>query len=198
MPRACGILVAGTDEAGRGPLAGPVVAAAAVLTREQRERLVSAGLRDSKKMSGRQRERIFALICEMGVAWRAQAASPIRIDTMNILRASLWCMASAVARLPVRPALVLVDGNRPIPSLAYDQKCVIRGDGIVPSIAAASVIAKVLRDRVMSSLDSLYPGYGFAAHKGYPTPEHLRALAELGPCAAHRLSFAPLAQRGAP
>lgn len=198
MSRECGMLIAGTDEAGRGPLAGPVVAAAAVLTREQRVRLVSEGLRDSKKMSGRLREQIFARICEIGVIWRAQAASPLRIDTMNILRASLWCMASAVSRLPVRPTLVLVDGNRPIPYLACDQKCVIRGDDIVPSIAAASVIAKVLRDRVMSSLDSLYPGYGFAAHKGYPTPEHIRALAALGPCAAHRMSFSPLAQRGAP
>jgi len=192
------MLIAGTDEAGRGPLAGPVVAAAAVLTREQREMLVSEGLRDSKKMPGRLRDQIFARICEMGVVWRAQAASPLRIDTMNILNASLWCMASAVGRLPLRPDLVLVDGNRPIPYLACDQKCVIGGDGIVPSIAAASVIAKVLRDRVMSALDSLYPGYGFAAHKGYPTRAHIKALAELGPCAAHRMSFAPIAQRGAP
>lgn len=183
------LVIAGTDEAGRGPLAGPVVAAAAVLTREQRTCLISEGLRDSKKLSHSSRERLFMLICELGVVWSAQAASPHRIDRMNILQASLWCMKRSVERLPVRPDLVLVDGNRPIPRLCHGQKCVIKGDDKVPAIAAASVIAKVLRDRAMIALDRVYPAYGFSGHKGYPSAEHRRILREIGPSPVHRLSF---------
>ena len=135
-------VIAGTDEAGRGPLAGPVVAAAAVLTIEQRELLLSLGLNDSKKLTAKKREKIFAAMCEAGVEWRAQAASPRVIDRINILNASLWCMKRSVERLRVRPNLVLVDGNRLVPRLAVRQKAVIKGDSRVPAIAAASIAAK--------------------------------------------------------
>lgn len=183
------VIIAGTDEAGRGPLAGPVVAAAAALMNEQRAALISAGLRDSKKLTEKKREELFALICELGVMWRAQAASPYRIDRMNILQASLWCMKRSIERLPVRPDIVLVDGNKTIPGILIRQKCVVKGDDRVPAIAAASVIAKVLRDRVMAVLDRIYPEYGFAGHKGYPSAAHRRILSEIGPSPVHRLSF---------
>ncbi len=181
--------IAGTDEAGRGPLAGPVVAAAAILTKEQRDFLVANGLKDSKKLSHTARERIFTLICELDVIWSAQAASPYRIDRMNILQASLWCMKRSVERLYVKPDIVLVDGNKLIPHMLIRQKCVIKGDDKVPAIAAASVIAKVLRDRAMLVLDKIYPEYGFSGHKGYPSAEHRRILEEIGPSPVHRRSF---------
>ena len=182
-------IIAGTDEAGRGPLAGPVVAAAAILTAEQRDLLLSFGLRDSKKLSARRRESLFEKICEAGVVWKAQAASPRRIDRENILRASLWCMKRAVERLPVVPSLVLVDGNRLIPGLSIAQRTVIQGDDRVPAIAAASIIAKVLRDRTMDVFDRIYPQYKLAKHKGYPSALHKQLIAEYGPSPIHRLSF---------
>ena len=182
-------IIAGTDEAGRGPLAGPVVAAAAILTAEQRDLLLSFGLRDSKKLSARRRESLFEKICEAGVVWKAQAASPGRIDRENILRASLWCMKRAVERLPVVPSLVLVDGNRLIPGLSIAQRTVIKGDDRVPAIAAASIIAKVLRDRTMDVFDRIYPQYKLAKHKGYPSALHKQLIAEYGPSPIHRLSF---------
>ena len=182
-------VIAGTDEAGRGPLAGPVVAAAAVLTIEQRELLLSLGLNDSKKLTAKKRDKIFAAMCEAGVEWRAQAASPRVIDRINILNASLWCMKRSVERLRVRPNLVLVDGNRLVPGLAVRQKAVIKGDSRVPAVAAASIAAKVLRDRVMESLDKIYPQYQFAKHKGYPSALHRALVAEYGPSPVHRLSF---------
>ena len=191
-------VIAGTDEAGRGPLAGPVVAAAAVLTIEQRELLLSLGLNDSKKLTAKKREKIFAAMCEAGVEWRAQAASPRVIDRINILNASLWCMKRSVERLRVCPNLVLVDGNRLVPGLTVRQKAVIKGDSrvpaiaaasIAPAIAAASIAAKVLRDRVMESLDKIYPQYQFAKHKGYPSALHRALVAEYGPSPVHRLSF---------
>ncbi|MCF0248221.1 MAG: ribonuclease HII [Synergistes sp.] len=182
-------IIAGTDEAGRGPLAGPVVAAAAILTAEQRDLLLSFGLRDSKKLSARRRESLFEKICEAGVVWKAQAASPRRIDRDNILRASLWCMKRAVERLPVVPSLVLVDGNRLIPGLSIAQRTVIKGDDRVPAIAAASIIAKVLRDRTMDVFDRIYPQYKLAKHKGYPSALHKQLIAEYGPSPIHRLSF---------
>ena len=180
---------AGTDEAGRGPLAGPVVAAVVILTNEQRKYLISNGLKDSKKLSPSKRETLFCQMCECGVKWRAQAASPHRIDRMNILQASLWCMKRSVEQLDCTPDIVLVDGNTYIPGLGISQRCVIGGDDKVPSIAAASVIAKVLRDKVMSALDELYPEYGFCSHKGYPSAEHRRILLEIGPSPIHRISF---------
>lgn len=182
-------VVAGTDEAGRGPLAGPVVAAAVILTAEQRTELLSLGLTDSKRLSEKKREAMFEHICDAGIVWRAQAASPARIDYINILNASLWCMKRSVERLPMSFDLVLVDGNRKIKGLALPQRCVVGGDAIVPAIAAASIVAKVLRDRVMKVLDRIYPDYGFARHKGYPSKLHKKILREIGPCPVHRKSF---------
>lgn len=183
------IIAAGTDEAGRGPLAGPVVAAAVILTNEQRRYLISKGLKDSKKLSPLKRETLFHQMCECEVKWRAQAASPCKIDRINILQASLWCMKRAVERLELEPDIVLVDGSTHIPGLGIYQRCVVKGDDKVPAIAAASVAAKVLRDRIMQTMDKLYPEYGFSAHKGYPSVQHRRMLVEIGPSPIHRVSF---------
>ena len=183
------MIVAGTDEAGRGPLAGPVVAAAAVLTPDQRRRLMQRGLGDSKALTPRRRESLFALMEELGELWRAQAASAARIDGTNILAASLRAMGRATVALDPPPDLVVVDGNARIPGLSLPQRCLPGGDALVPAVMAASVVAKVLRDRAMESLDRLYPGYGFAKHKGYPTAEHRRALERLGPSPVHRATF---------
>ena len=182
-------VIAGTDEAGRGPLAGPVVACAVILTREQTNLLLDNGLRDSKKMTEKARERLFEKICELGVVWRAQAATARRIDKTNILAASLWCMRRSVEQLPVWPDLTLVDGNQRIPGLLSEQKCVIKGDDKVPAISAASVVAKVLRDRIMVTYDAVFPEYKFAKHKGYPSALHREILKTLGPSPIHRLSF---------
>ncbi len=182
-------VVAGTDEAGRGPLAGPVVAAAVILTAEQRELLLSLGLKDSKKLTQGKREKLFAAMCRAGVEWRAQAASWRVIDRMNILNASLWCMKRAVERLKTKPDMVLVDGCIQIAGLSLRQKTVIKGDSRVPAVAAASVVAKVLRDRVMAAFDKIYPQYRFASHKGYPSALHRQLIAEYGPSPIHRLTF---------
>ena len=179
--------VAGCDEAGRGPLAGPVVAAAVILD----PRRVPRGLDDSKKLDPETRARLHAKICataEVSVA----VAPPSRIDRDNILRASLWALARAVAALPVRPQLVFVDGRDRI-EVACECQAVISGDAIIASIAAASIVAKVTRDRLMIRLGLHYPGYGFENHKGYSVPEHFEALARLGPTIHHRRSFAPVA-----
>ena len=179
--------IAGCDEAGRGPLAGPVVAAAVVLDPKR----VPRGLDDSKKLDPQTREKLHAKICasaQVAVAF----APPWRIDRDNILRASLWALARAVAGLPVRPQLVFVDGRDRIDA-GCDCKAVISGDAIMASIAAASIVAKVTRDRLMTRLGLLYPGYGFEHHKGYSVPEHFEALARLGPTIHHRRSFAPVA-----
>jgi ribonuclease HII len=184
-----GIVAAGTDEAGRGPLAGPVVAAAVILTNEQRQYLLSKGLKDSKKLSPSRREDLFCRMCECDIKWRAQAASPYKIDRINILQASLWCMKRSVERLDCEPDIVLVDGCTYIPGLGIYQRCVVKGDDRVPAIAAASVVAKVLRDRIMRTMDKIYPDYGFSAHKGYPSAEHRRILLEIGPSPIHRVSF---------
>jgi ribonuclease HII len=183
------MIIAGVDEAGRGPLAGPVVAAAAVLTREQSERLLSSGLADSKKLTPARRERIFREIQAIGVPWKAQAASPLRIDRMNILQASLWAMERSVRSLGVYFDIVIVDGSFTIPGLEFSQKAMPKADSNIPEVAAASVCAKVLRDRAMTAMDRLFPGYGFASHKGYPTKAHFEALKELGPSRIHRKSF---------
>lgn len=182
-------VIAGTDEAGRGPLAGPVVAAAVVLTYHERTILHSIGLKDSKKLTPAKREMLFEKMLEMGVLWRAQAASCRLIDKINILQASLWCMKRSVEKLPVHLDLVLVDGNAKIQGLCCPQKCVVKGDSKVGAIAAASVIAKVLRDRVMTALDFVYPEYGFAKHKGYPSAFHREILKQIGPSPVHRVSF---------
>jgi ribonuclease HII len=179
--------VAGCDEAGRGPLAGPVVAAAVVLDPKR----IPRGLDDSKKLPPEQREKLYERICatsEVAVA----IGSTARVDRDNILRASLWALARAVAALPCKPKLVFVDGRDPI---AVDCECraIVGGDGLVASIAAASIVAKVTRDRLMARIGETCPGYGFERHMGYSVPEHFAALERLGPTIHHRRSFAPVA-----
>ena len=178
--------VAGCDEAGRGPLAGPVVAAAVILNPKR----IPRGLNDSKKLTPEVRDALYLKICasaEVAVAF----GSTERIDRDNILRASLWALARAVQALPLRPKLVFVDGNQKI-DCGCDCETVISGDALVLSIAAASIVAKVTRDRLMTRLGAAHPGYGFERHMGYSVPEHFRALTELGPCIHHRRSFAPV------
>ncbi|MCZ7660716.1 MAG: ribonuclease HII [Xanthobacteraceae bacterium] len=179
--------VAGCDEAGRGPLAGPVVAAAVILDPAR----VPRGLDDSKKLAPEEREKLYAKICATAHVAVA-VAPPSRIDMLNIRGASLWALARAVASLAVKPRLVFVDG---IDRIAVDCECVpvVQGDAQVASIAAASIVAKVTRDRLMGRVGAAHPGYGFERHMGYSVPEHFRALAALGPCAHHRRSFAPVA-----
>jgi len=183
-------VIAGVDEAGRGPLAGPVVAAAVVLTPSQLDALAALGLNDTKKLTPLKREKIFKAMVSLGVAWRAQAASPRRIDQMNILQATLWAMSRSVNKLPHVFEEVIVDGSVLIPGLrSYPQKAIPKGDSLVPEVAAASVVAKVLRDRAMVALDMAYPQYNFAKHKGYPTEDHRRRITEFGLSPIHRRSF---------
>jgi ribonuclease HII len=181
--------VAGCDEAGRGPLAGPVVAAAVILDPQR----IPRGLNDSKKLDAAAREKLYEKICataQVAVAFGAVA----RIDRDNILHASLWALARAVRALPVAPKLVFVDGNQRI-DVACDCQTVVSGDALVASVAAASIIAKVTRDRLMVRLGLEHPGYGFERHMGYSVPEHFAALARLGPTVHHRRSFAPVAAK---
>ncbi len=178
---------AGVDEAGRGPLAGPVYAACVVLDRAR----PIAGLRDSKLLSAAQRERLAQSIRGQALAWSVARAEVEEIDRLNILQASLLAMARAVERLGLRPGEVLVDGNR-CPRVAVPVRAVVGGDALVPEISAASILAKTARDAEMLALHALYPDYGFDRHKGYSTSEHLAALGRLGPCPAHRRSFAPV------
>jgi ribonuclease HII len=178
--------VAGCDEAGRGPLAGPVVAAAVVLDPKR----IPKGIDDSKRLTPDQREELFEKICATS-SFAVAFASRARIDRDNILRASLWALSRAVRALPEMPKHVFVDG-RDLIDTACDCEAVIGGDGIVMSIAAASIIAKVTRDRLMCALAQDCPGYGFESHKGYGVPEHLQALDRLGPSVHHRSFFAPV------
>lgn len=181
------MLVAGVDEAGRGPLAGPVAAAAVILPKDHGIQ----GLADSKTLSAPTRERLAGLIRARALAWAVAWGDPGEIDTINILQATLTAMARAVAALAPVPAVVLVDGNR-CPRLAMRARAVIGGDASEPAISAASIVAKVARDAHMLAQEACYPGYGFAAHKGYGTRAHLAALARLGACPIHRRSFAPV------
>ena len=184
------LLIAGIDEAGRGPLAGPVVAAAVVFLEHRR----FTGLDDSKKLNPGFRRELFAQITSAAhVRWAVSVQNVTTIDTLNILRATHRAMREAVSRLPSPPEHVLIDGL-PVPNFPSPQTAVIRGDSLSLSIAAASVVAKVTRDRIMDKLDALYPQYGFRRHRGYATSEHLAALREHGPCPLHRLSFSPVAQ----
>ncbi len=181
--------VAGCDEVGRGPLAGPVVAAAVVLDPKR----IPRGLNDSKKLDAATREKLCAKICataEVAVAF----GSTDRIDRDNILRASLWALGRAVKALPVRPQFVFVDGNMKI-DCGCDCEAVVSGDALVLSIAAASIVAKVTRDRLMARIGLVHPEYGFERHMGYSVPEHFRALAAHGPTIHHRRSFAPVAAK---
>ena len=179
--------LAGIDEVGRGPLAGPVVAAAVILDPAR----VPDGLDDSKKLSASIREELFAEIMERALAVSIASTTAIEIDAINIRQATLLTMRRAVAGLPLVPLHALVDGNDP-PTLGCGCEAIIQGDGAVASIAAASIIAKVTRDRMMARLCRRYPAYGFSDHVGYATPRHRRAIAEHGPCPEHRYSFAPV------
>ncbi|WP_439861277.1 ribonuclease HII [Pseudomonas sp. MBLB4136] len=180
-------LVAGVDEVGRGPLCGAVVTAAVILDPQR----PIVGLNDSKKLTEARRERLFEEIQEKALAWCVARAEVEEIDRLNILQATMLAMQRAVEGLSVRPRLALIDGNR-CPRLQVPSAAVVKGDSQVPAIAAASILAKVSRDREMQQLDLLYPGYGIAGHKGYPTPTHLEALRRLGPTPIHRRSFAPV------
>jgi ribonuclease HII len=188
--------VAGVDEAGRGPLAGPVVAAAVILHPESEVR----GLDDSKKLSATRREQLAGDIRAKALAWSVAWADPAEIDALNILAATMLAMRRAIIGLAVTPDGVQIDGNR-LPNLwinnrQIDGEAVIGGDALVPAISAASIIAKTTRDRIMVQMDSLYPGYEFARHKGYGTEIHRARLREYGPCEQHRRSFAPVRLAG--
>lgn len=185
-----GQLFAGVDEAGRGPLAGDVVAAAVILDPDK----PIEGLADSKTLTAKRREGLYDAIREHSLSWCIARASVAEIDQLNILQASLLAMCRAVDGLAIKPEHVLVDGNR-LPRWDYPAEAVIKGDGRVPTIGAASILAKVSRDREMLALDRQYPGYGFAGHKGYPTKAHLAALDTLGVSPVHRVSYGPIKQR---
>ena len=182
-------LVAGVDEAGRGPLAGPVVAAAVILD----DLKPIAGLNDSKKLTEKRREKLYDEILAKALCCSIAEASVQEIDTLNILQATLLAMRRAVDGLRLKPVKVLVDGNR-LPVLDVRAEAIVQGDALVPAISAASILAKVHRDRLCAQLHAQYPQYGFERHKGYGTAEHLQALSDHGPCPWHRTSFAPVAR----
>ena len=182
-------LVCGIDEAGRGPLAGPVVAASVILDPAR----PIVGLNDSKKLSGKRRDQLAVEIRAKALAWAVAEASVEEIDRLNILQATLLAMQRAVAALAVRPTAALVDGNR-CPRLEIPVEAVVKGDGKIAPIAAASILAKTFRDAGMLELHARFPDYGFDRHMGYPTPAHLAALQSHGASPAHRRSFAPVAQ----
>lgn len=181
------MLIAGVDEAGRGPLVGNVVAAAVILDPEN----PIEGLADSKKLSEKRREYLFDEIQLKAKAYCIALATPAEIDTINILHASMLAMQRAVEGLKIQPNHVLVDGNR-LPKWRYSSEAIVKGDAKEPAIGAASILAKVARDREMFALHELHPSYGFAKHKGYPTKAHMEALAALGPLPEHRRSFGPV------
>jgi ribonuclease HII len=187
LERACATPVCGVDEAGRGPWAGPVCAAAVILN----PRRTPKGLDDSKKLTAKARESLEIEIKAKAVAFGVGFASVAEIAELNILHATGLAMCRAIEAMHVKPVFALVDGNYRF-KLPCDVKTVVGGDGISASIAAASILAKVARDRLMHEMDGLYPGYGFAAHKGYGAPVHIAALKALGPCEIHRMSWAPL------
>lgn len=180
--------VAGVDEAGRGPLAGPVFAAAVILP----SKFKIDGLNDSKKLSASKREKLYKVIKNEALSFAVSYVGEKQIDKMNILNASLLAMKRAVLKLSVRPSYVLADGNKKITGLDIKQSCVIGGDGISASIAAASILAKVERDRYMFRLHKKFPVYGFNAHKGYGTKAHIKAINMTGPCSCHRKTFEPV------
>ena len=177
-------LVCGVDEAGRGPLAGPVCAAAVILP----PMLDIPGLTDSKKLTDKKRRELFDIIVDRAIAYGIALVGEKEVDEINILQATFRAMQQAVLRLNMVPDLVLVDGNR-APAMGMPVKTVVKGDSLSASIAAASILAKVTRDRLMEDLDASYPQYGFSVHKGYGTKRHYAALREFGPCAIHRMTF---------
>jgi ribonuclease HII len=179
--------VAGVDEAGRGPLAGPVVAGAVILDPAR----PIEGLRDSKRLSAARRDALFEQVCERALAWATGSASVAEIDSLNILQATMLAMQRAVAGLQPAAEYALIDGNR-CPELGCPAQAIVKGDSLVAAISAASILAKVTRDREMLALDASYPGYGFASHKGYPSKAHVDALERLGVLPVHRQTFAPV------
>jgi ribonuclease HII len=179
--------IAGVDEAGRGPLAGPVVAAAVILAPAR----PISGLADSKTLSANRRADLAATIKRDALAWYVALADEAEIDALNILHASMLAMQRSVLGLAIAPDAVLVDGNR-CPDVPQPVRAIVKGDSLEPCISAASILAKVARDEMMLELHGRYPQYGFAQHKGYPTRQHIAALAEHGPCPVHRRSFAPV------
>lgn len=180
-------LIAGVDEAGRGPLVGVVVAAAVILDPSR----PIEGLRDSKKLSEKRREQLYPEITDRALAWAIASASAAEIDQLNILQASLLAMKRAVEALAIQPDIALVDGNK-CPQLSCRVEAIVKGDSKVAAISAASILAKVERDRQMRVLHELYPQYGFDQHKGYPTATHMALLREHGPCPEHRRTFGPV------
>ena len=180
-------LVAGVDEVGRGPLCGAVVTAAVILDPAR----PIAGLNDSKKLTEARREKLYDEICEKALSWCIARAEVEEIDELNILQATMLAMQRAVEGLSITPKLAMIDGNR-CPVLTMPAEAVVKGDSKVPAIAAASILAKVSRDREMAAFELQYPGYGIGGHKGYPTPVHLEALERLGPTPIHRRSFGPV------
>lgn len=190
LPRTPAATIAGIDEAGRGPLAGPLLVAAVVLD----PHCYPDGLNDSKKLSARQRERLYHEIRAQALQISVVEISSADIDRLNIFQATLEGMRRAVMQLQPPPACALIDGNRIPPGLGCPAEALVGGDALEPAISAASIIAKVTRDRFMQSLHVQYPGYGFDRHMGYPTPLHLQQLRQLGPCPQHRRSYAPVRQ----
>ncbi|OIO74770.1 MAG: ribonuclease HII [Zetaproteobacteria bacterium CG1_02_53_45] len=183
-------MLAGVDEVGRGPLAGPVVTAAVILSPDDP---YLGQYRDSKKVAEKKRLKLYHHIRKHAVAYSVAMASVEEIDEINILQATMLAMRRSVEGLLIQPTKVLVDGNR-IPDLAVPAEAIIGGDDLVQQIAAASIVAKVIRDRMMYKLDAQFPAYQFASHKGYGTPAHMEALRQHGPCHAHRKTFAPIAR----
>ncbi|WP_420642053.1 ribonuclease HII [Candidatus Leptofilum sp.] len=186
--------IAGIDEAGRGALAGPVVAAAVILPLDGQIETVLSGVNDSKQLSAKKREVLFGLICQHALAFGIGQQPASIIDEIGILPANRLAMATAVSQLTPAPQFLLIDGRIRLPQLNIPQKSIVRGDSKSLSIAAASILAKVTRDRIMVSLDAQFPLYGFAQHKGYGTEQHRDAITQHGPCTQHRHSFAPIRQ----
>ena len=182
------ILIAGVDEAGRGPLAGPLAVAAVILDPAR----PIGGLNDSKKLSPAKREALYPQIVERALAYCIVLVEPDEIDQLNIFQATMTGMSRAVAGLAPAAVEALVDGNKLPRDLPCHGRAIVGGDALEPAISAASILAKVARDRLMVAMDATHPGYGFAVHKGYPTPAHLASLQRLGPCPQHRCSFAPV------
>lgn len=178
------MLIAGVDEAGRGPLAGPVVAGAVILAIDTQ----IIDLKDSKKISEKKRERVYEDICKKALAYSFDVVEPDYIDKNNILNATLLAMRNAIYKLPIRPEYILVDAEE-IPDIDIPQESIVHGDSLCACIAAASIVAKVCRDRIMREYDAIYPDYGFIRNKGYGTKEHIDALKKYGPCPIHRQSF---------
>ena len=185
--------VFGTDEAGRGALAGPVIAASVYLTKSQEEKLISLKLRDSKKMTPKSREKLFAAMLDMKILWSVSSGSISRIENDNILMASLWTMGKSVSKLAKKikknPVCVIVDGTERIPELNLPQWTLIQADNLIPAVSAASVIAKVIRDRIMTKYAKKFPIYDFDKNKGYPTQYHMDMVAQNGMCRIHRPYF---------